>query len=116
MQESFTIFFMKWLPVLLLVASCLDGCRKPVKNQQGPAAASTEAAESAEKLRLQPLPPSDGEASVTCPVCGLKLRKEEADITLDYKATTYHFCTPDHREAFKQDPEMYLNIDSEDEK
>jgi len=114
MQESFTIFFMKRLPVLLLAASCLDGCRKPVKDRQGPAEASTEAAVAAEKLRLQPLPPSDGEASVTCPVCGLKLRKEEADITFDYKATTYHFCTPDHREAFKQDPEMYLNIDSEE--
>jgi len=116
MQESFTIFFMKGLPVLLLASSCLDGCRKPVKDQQRPAEASTEPAETAEELRLQPLPPSTGEASVTCPVCGLKLRKEEADITFDYKATPYSFCTLDHREAFKQDPEMYLNIDSEDEK
>ena len=64
---------------------------------------------------LQPLPPPDGEDVVVDPFCGLRIRKSEAAATFDHKGVTYHFCTLDHMEAFKKDPEKHLIVDTNDD-
>src|SRR4030042_3418385 len=42
------------------------------------------------------------------PVCGMTVKKSEAKVTLDYKGTTYYFCSSGCKEAFAKDPEKYL--------
>ena len=68
-----------------------------------------------DELRLHPLPPPDGEDVVVDPFCGLKMRRSEAAATLEHEGKTFHFCTHDHMEAFKKDPEKHLNIDTSDD-
>lgn len=75
---------------------------------------SEKAQSNSNDLRLQPLPPSGGEEAVVCPFCGLKIRKSEVASTYEYNGKTYYFCTEDHMEAFKRNPETYLNIDTDD--
>jgi YHS domain-containing protein len=42
------------------------------------------------------------------PVCGMTVKKSEAKVTLDFKGTTYYFCSSGCKEAFTKDPEKYL--------
>jgi YHS domain-containing protein len=42
------------------------------------------------------------------PVCGMTVKKSEAKVTLDYKGTTYYFCSAGCKEAFAKEPEKYL--------
>jgi len=42
------------------------------------------------------------------PVCGMTVVKANAKATLDYKGTTYYFCSTGCKEAFAKEPEKYL--------
>jgi|GEM_PF-3479427 len=62
--------------------------------------------------KLEPLSPSITEEFVIDPFCGMRLRKKEATGPFVYKGKSYYFCSRDHLEAFKQNPEIYLTVDS----
>ena len=103
--------------VLLVLAAALNhGCKKN-SDVQGTLEENMEEKNprSDDELRLQPLPPPDGDDVVVDPFCGLKIRRLEAAATLEHKGVTYYFCTLDHMEAFKKDPEKYLIIDTNDD-
>ena len=42
------------------------------------------------------------------PVCGMKIKPEEAAGKSEYKGTTYYFCMDGDKKAFDQDPEKYI--------
>lgn len=42
------------------------------------------------------------------PVCGMTVEEGQGAITLDYKDTTYYFCSRGCQRAFEKDPEKYL--------
>jgi YHS domain-containing protein len=100
---------------VLLLAALPSACRRPVQTESGggekAAAHKAEPAASSD-LRLAPLPPKEDEKAWTCPFCGMKLREGESAATFVHEGKTYHFCTRDHMEAFKKNPEMYLELDS----
>lgn len=101
--------------VLFGLASLPASCRRPVQTEPGGkdmAAAQQQELSATSDMRLAPLPPKDDEKAWTCPFCGMKLRAGESAATFEHDGKTYHFCTKDHMEAFKKDPEMYLDIDS----
>ncbi|MFH1435534.1 MAG: YHS domain-containing protein [Pseudomonadota bacterium] len=101
---------------LVLAVLLQGGCRgKPDIRGAPKENAAEQPPRGDDALRLQPLPPQDGEDVVIDPFCGLKIRKPEAAATLERKGVTYHFCTLDHMEAFKKDPEKYLIVDTNDD-
>jgi YHS domain-containing protein len=100
---------------VILVLAAPTACRSPVQTESGSGdRASVEQGKpaSSSDLRLAPLPPKEGEKTWTCPFCGMKLREGESAATFEHDGKTYHFCTRDHMEAFKKNPEMYLELDS----
>lgn len=42
------------------------------------------------------------------PVCGMMVEESPTALRLDYKSTTYYFCSPGCRRAFEKNPEKYL--------
>lgn len=42
------------------------------------------------------------------PVCGMKVNKDEAKATSEYKGKTYYFCATACKEKFDQDPEKFI--------
>lgn len=42
------------------------------------------------------------------PVCGMKLKAEEAKFKSEYKGTTYYFCSADCKAKFDKEPEKYV--------
>jgi Cu+-exporting ATPase len=42
------------------------------------------------------------------PVCGMKVKKEGAKHTFEYKEETYYFCMAGCKDKFEADPEKYL--------
>jgi Cu+-exporting ATPase len=48
------------------------------------------------------------EQLVTDPVCGMKIKPEDAVATIDHDGTTYHFCSQECADAFEEAPEDYL--------
>jgi YHS domain-containing protein len=57
----------------------------------------------------------DTKDSDVCPVSGEPVSKD-TNITYTYKGTVYRFCCPACIEAFKKDPEKYINKMKEHEK
>jgi YHS domain-containing protein len=45
------------------------------------------------------------------PVCGMEVETEGAQLTSDYKGTTYYFCGRGCKLDFDEDPEKYLDPD-----
>jgi Cu+-exporting ATPase len=45
------------------------------------------------------------------PVCGMDVETEGAQLTFDYKGTTYYFCSRGCLLEFKDDPERFLAAD-----
>ncbi len=41
-------------------------------------------------------------------VCGMRISKEEAKFSTEYKANTYYFCSPGCKAQFDADPEKFL--------
>lgn len=48
------------------------------------------------------------EQLVTDPVCGMKIRPEDAVAKIDHEGTTYYFCSQDCADSFREAPEDYL--------
>ncbi len=48
---------------------------------------------------------------VVDPVCGMQLKKEEAEISYQYNGKTYYFCMEGCKDKFVKNPEQYVNID-----
>jgi len=57
---------------------------------------------------LSALAQQKADDSAIDPVCGMMVKKSEAKVTLDYKGTTYYFCSSGCKEAFAKDPEKYV--------
>src|SRR5688572_18138055 len=53
------------------------------------------------------LPAGDLDTAVD-PVCGMKVEKATARLTLDHNGERYYFCSPSCRERFAADPESFL--------
>jgi len=53
------------------------------------------------------------EDAVVDPVCGMKLKKEEAQVTYQYNGKTYYFCMEGCKDKFVKNPEEYVNIEEE---
>jgi YHS domain-containing protein len=45
------------------------------------------------------------------PVCGMQLNEQETADTSVYEGKTYYFCSRDCKEAFDEEPELYLSGD-----
>ena len=43
-----------------------------------------------------------------CAVCGMKLRVKPDQATAEYKGKDYYFCDANERDAFVQNPSLYL--------
>ena len=43
------------------------------------------------------------------PVCGMKVKKEDAAATSQYRGVTYFFCSPQCKETFDADPEAFVS-------
>ena len=41
------------------------------------------------------------------PVCGMKVRKDNAVATAEYEGETYYFCATSCKEEFMKDPKEY---------
>lgn len=48
------------------------------------------------------------EELVTDPVCGMKISKSDAVDSVEYKGTTYYFCSKDCADSFRESPEDYV--------
>ncbi|NIO76574.1 MAG: YHS domain-containing protein [Armatimonadetes bacterium] len=42
------------------------------------------------------------------PVCGMHVEEEKAAARVEYKGTTYHFCSAGCKERFEENPEKFL--------
>lgn len=42
------------------------------------------------------------------PVCGMQMEKGEAEAVMDYKETTYYFCSKECRDLFAKNPQQYF--------
>jgi YHS domain-containing protein len=49
---------------------------------------------------------------VTDPVCGMSLSKTAAKATVEYKGTTYYFCSESCRDKFVKDPDRYVKAEA----
>lgn len=47
------------------------------------------------------------------PVCGMEVKKSEANATHEYDGRTYYFCMEACKEKFVKDPEKYVKTDGE---
>ena len=47
------------------------------------------------------------------PVCGMKVDENTAEHKSEYNGKTYYFCAPGCKKAFDDEPEKYLNDESE---
>ncbi len=45
------------------------------------------------------------------PVCGMSVTPESAAGKVEYKGTTYYFCSPGCKRSFEKEPEKYLAKD-----
>ncbi|MCX8031293.1 MAG: heavy metal translocating P-type ATPase, partial [Thermodesulfovibrionales bacterium] len=54
--------------------------------------------------------------TVTDPVCGMNIEKDEAVATTQYKGQTYYFCAEICKEEFDKDPESYLTKERSESK
>jgi YHS domain-containing protein len=45
--------------------------------------------------------------TVTDPVCKMKIEQEDAVATVEHGSETYHFCSQDCAEEFRENPEDY---------
>ncbi len=54
--------------------------------------------------------PSGGAAAATAidPVCGMQVETATAKTSV-YRGTAYYFCSAQHRDAFENNPDSYLN-------
>jgi len=43
------------------------------------------------------------------PVCGRKMNRNKAHITIEHKGNKYYLCCPVCQREFEEDPEKYLN-------
>jgi Cu+-exporting ATPase len=43
------------------------------------------------------------------PVCGMQVEEATAKHTAEYNGQTYYFCAPGCRNAFRAEPEKYLD-------
>ena len=50
----------------------------------------------------------DNDQPVTDPVCGMKIRPSEAVTTIVHDGRTYHFCSQDCADSFRESPEDYV--------
>jgi Cu+-exporting ATPase len=48
------------------------------------------------------------EQLVIDPVCGMKIKPEDAVATIEHQGTTYYFCSQDCADSFRDAPEDYL--------
>jgi Cu+-exporting ATPase len=48
---------------------------------------------------------------VVDPVCGMKIKKEDAKFTYVHNDKTYYFCTEECRDKFVKAPENYIRAD-----
>jgi len=51
---------------------------------------------------------TDNEQVVTDPVCQMKIRPSDAVASIEHAGTTYHFCSQDCADAFRESPEDYV--------
>ena len=51
---------------------------------------------------------TDNEQIVTDPVCQMKIRPSEAVASIEHNGTTYHFCSQDCADTFRESPEDYV--------
>lgn len=51
---------------------------------------------------------------VKCAVSGEEMKKSEAKDSYEYKGKTYYFCCDNCIEAFKENPEKYINQESQE--
>ncbi|HKJ31964.1 MAG TPA: YHS domain-containing protein [Balneolales bacterium] len=47
------------------------------------------------------------------PVCGMEVEEKSAEYKSSYNDNTYYFCAAGCKKAFDEDPEKYLNDESE---
>lgn len=45
------------------------------------------------------------------PVCGMKVKPEEAAATYEYKGKTYYFCALACKEKFEKEPEKFAGAE-----
>lgn len=45
----------------------------------------------------------------TDPVCLMIVKKDEEELSYEYKEQIYYFCFENYKEQFKQDPKKYLS-------
>lgn len=76
------------LVALLLAIGC---SKKQEAQQQQPAKATTEV----QQLNK-------------CVVCGMQIPAEADTITAEYQGKVYHFCSPQDKQKFLENPEMYV--------
>lgn len=48
------------------------------------------------------------EDTVKDPVCEMVIRPAEAVDTVEHEGTTYHFCSKDCAESFREEPEDFV--------
>jgi YHS domain-containing protein len=48
-------------------------------------------------------------AIVTDPVCGMQIEPDDAAGAVDYRGTTYFFCSQACHDAFEADPASYVS-------
>jgi YHS domain-containing protein len=65
------------------------------------------------KSDAEKAPEATQAATVTCPVCKMKLTRDQVAATYRYEGQTYHFCMPSEVEKFAADPEKYLTASVE---
>lgn len=101
------------ITLCLVCATFFNNCKK--NKEKSTVEATKKTILEKDEARLKPvlIAPSK-ESLVVDPFCGMKLLKEEAAGTYNYKGTTYYFCSKDHMEAFMENPEEYLNIDKKE--
>lgn len=86
----------------IAVIFLLAGCREAPADSSAPTAENRSLSTATAEAR------PGGGALVTCPVCGLSFRANEAIATFEHKGHTYYFLLQDHRDAFAARPERYL--------
>ena len=77
------------LVALFLAVSCSK--KQEAQQQQQPAKATTEV----QQLNK-------------CVVCGMQIPAEADTITAEYQGKVYHFCSPEEKQKFLENPEMYV--------
>jgi YHS domain-containing protein len=51
---------------------------------------------------------AQNEQVVKDPVCQMKIRPSDAVASIEHAGTTYHFCSQDCADAFRESPEDYV--------